>query len=37
MIQILDKRTVIIYQVVGLENLRGGQILFYIGIVGVNF
>ena len=33
----LHKGTVTIYQVEGLENLRGGVKKNYIGIVGVNF
>jgi hypothetical protein len=33
----LHKGTVTIYQVEGLENLRGGVIKNYIGIVGINF
>ena len=33
----VSKGTVIIYQVEGLENIRGGLIFFYIDIVGINF
>ena len=33
----VSKETVIIYQVEGLENIRGGLIFFYIDIVGINF